>query len=183
MIFLSLPRYWKKLIKWQHWPAKSILQMISLLKFFSLFFFFFFLLNFFLFTSFSVRQVFLINLLIPFFALSFFCCYNLIGSKSGRNHGLSLFQFFYFIVYPKKISMCSVHLPLPLLPTKRKSLNLATWFFITAVQLRSSPQKFSSLPARIVTMVPSITSPNAKTLNAIGSVLFERQCVGNVVQT
>ncbi|TMW47936.1 hypothetical protein DOY81_006979, partial [Sarcophaga bullata] len=51
------------------------------------------------------------------------------------------------------------------------------------VQLRNSPQKFSSLPARIVTIVPSMTSPNAKTLKAIGSVLFERQCVGSVVQT
>lgn len=54
---------------------------------------------------------------------------------------------------------------------------------MTAVQLRSSPQKFSSLPAITVTNVPSFTSPKATTLNAPGNVLFERQCVGRVVQT
>ena len=75
------------------------------------------------------------------------------------------------------------NLPRPLRPTKRKSLNFATWFFITAVQFRSSPQKFSSLPAITVTRVPSHTSPNATTLNAMGRVLLDRQCVGRVVQT
>lgn len=54
---------------------------------------------------------------------------------------------------------------------------------MTAVWLRSSPQKFSSLPAITVTNVPSLTSPNATTLNATGSVLFERQWLGSVVQT
>lgn len=73
--------------------------------------------------------------------------------------------------------------PLPLLPTKRKSLNLATWFFISAVQFRSSAQKFSSFPARMVTAVPSGTSPKATTLNATGSVLLDRQWVGSMVHT
>lgn len=71
------------------------------------------------------------------------------------------------------------YLPRPLLPTNRRSLNLATWFFITAVQFLSSPHQFSSLPARIVTIVPSPTSANATTLNATGNVLFERQWFGN----
>lgn len=74
-------------------------------------------------------------------------------------------------------------LPLPLLPTNLRSLNFATWFFITAVEFLSSAQQFSSLPARTVTKVPSPTSPRATTLNAIGSVLFDRQWVGNTVQT
>lgn len=74
-------------------------------------------------------------------------------------------------------------LPLPLRPTNRKSLNLATWFFITAVQLRSSPHQFSSLPAITVTSVPSLTSPKATTLNAPGNVLLLLQWFGNVVHT
>lgn len=56
-------------------------------------------------------------------------------------------------------------LPRPDRPTNRKSLNLATWFFMIAVAFRNSPQKFSSLPALIMTWVPSLTSPNATTLN------------------
>lgn len=75
------------------------------------------------------------------------------------------------------------HSPRPERPTNRRSLNLATWFFISAVQLRSSAQKFSSLPARMVTGVPSGTSPSATTLNATGSVLLDRQCVGSTVHT
>lgn len=71
------------------------------------------------------------------------------------------------------------HLPLPLLPTNLKSLNLATWFFINVVEFLSSAQQFSSLPARTVTNVPSTTSPRATTLNATGSVLLDLQCVGN----
>ncbi|GBP50477.1 hypothetical protein EVAR_96714_1 [Eumeta japonica] len=75
------------------------------------------------------------------------------------------------------------HSPRPLRPTKRRSLNLATWFFMTAELFRSSAQQFSSLPARTVTSVPSPTSPSATTLNATGSVLLERQCGGNTVHT
>lgn len=101
-----------------------------------------------------------------------------------------IFRAIYAICFPSNMQMylCfsfaeSFQLPRPLRPTKRRSLNFATWFFITAVWLRSSPQKFSSLPAITVTRVPSFTSPNATTLNAPGSVLFDRQCVGNVVHT
>lgn len=72
-----------------------------------------------------------------------------------------------------------IYLPRPLRPTNRKSLNLATWFFITAVQFRSSAHQFSSLPAFIVTEVPSPTSANATTLNGTGSVLFDRQWFGS----
>lgn len=71
-----------------------------------------------------------------------------------------------------------MHLPRPLRPTNRRSLNLATWFFMTAEQLRSSPHQLSSLPARIVTIVPSPTSLRATTLNATGRVLLERQWLG-----
>lgn len=75
------------------------------------------------------------------------------------------------------------HSPRPLRPTNLRSLNFATWFFITAEQLRSSAQQFSSLPARTVTSVPSPTSPNATTLKATGNVLFDLQCGGNTVHT
>lgn len=68
-----------------------------------------------------------------------------------------------------------MHIPLPLRPTNLKSLNLATWFFITAEQFRSSAHQFSSLPAFIVTIVPSPTSASDTTLNATGSVLLDRQ--------
>lgn len=78
-----------------------------------------------------------------------------------------------------KVEHSSWNLPRPLRPTKRRSLNLATWFFITAVQLRSSPHQLSSFPARIVTIVPSPTSVRATTLNATGNVLLERQWFGN----
>lgn len=54
---------------------------------------------------------------------------------------------------------------------------------MTAVQFLSSAEQFSSFPARTVTRVPSPTSPRATTLNAIGRVLFERQCGGRTVQT
>lgn len=74
-------------------------------------------------------------------------------------------------------------LPLPLRPTNRKSLNRATWFFITAVELRSSAAKFSSLPAAIETITPSGISPSATTLKATGRVLLHLQCDGNTLQT
>uniref|UniRef100_A0A182XTI1 Uncharacterized protein n=1 Tax=Anopheles quadriannulatus TaxID=34691 RepID=A0A182XTI1_ANOQN len=72
--------------------------------------------------------------------------------------------------------------PRPDRPTNRRSLNFATWFFITAVALRSSAWKFSSLPAFIVTSVPSWISSSAITLNAHGKLLLERQCVGKAEQ-
>lgn len=74
------------------------------------------------------------------------------------------------------------HLPRPDLPMKRKSLNLATWFFMTAVPLRNSALQFSSLPARTVTSVPSSMLPKQTTRKAAGSVLFDRQWVGNEEQ-
>ncbi|MPC65017.1 hypothetical protein E2C01_059141 [Portunus trituberculatus] len=52
---------------------------------------------------------------------------------------------------------------------------------MTAELLRSSPQKFSSLPALMVTMVPSLTSSSATTLKDMGSDLLERQWVGSAV--
>jgi len=73
--------------------------------------------------------------------------------------------------------------PLPLRPTNLKSLNLATWFFMSAVEFLSSAQQFSSLPARTVTRVPSPTSPRATTLKATGRVLLDLQCAGRTVQT
>lgn len=73
--------------------------------------------------------------------------------------------------------------PLPLRPTNLKSLKRATWFFMTAVALRSSAAKFSSLPAAIETRTPSGISPSATTLNATGSVLLHLQCDGNTLQT
>lgn len=73
--------------------------------------------------------------------------------------------------------------PLPLRPTNLRSLNLATWFFIRAVEFLSSAQQFSSLPARTVTRVPSPTSPRATTLKATGRVLLDLQCAGRTVQT
>lgn len=76
----------------------------------------------------------------------------------------------------------NLHLPRPDRPTNLRSLNFATWFFIIAVAFLSSPQKFSSFPARTVTIVPSMTSPSAITLKAIGSVLLERQWFGRTVQ-
>ena len=69
-------------------------------------------------------------------------------------------------------------LPRPDLPTMRRSLNLATWLFITAVEFRNSPQQFSSLPTLRVTRVPSCTSPKYMTLKATGRVLFDLQCEG-----
>lgn len=72
--------------------------------------------------------------------------------------------------------------PRPLRPTNLRSLNLATWFFITAVQLRSSPHQFSSFPALIVTIVPSGMSSKATTLKAHGRLLFDRQWFGSAEQ-
>ena len=69
-------------------------------------------------------------------------------------------------------------LPRPDRPTNLKSLNLATWFFITAVWFRSSPQKFSSFPALTDTNVPSGTSWNVNTLNPIGRDLLDLQWLG-----
>ena len=69
-------------------------------------------------------------------------------------------------------------LPRPDRPTNRKSLNLATWFFITAVWFRSSPQKFSSFPALTDTNVPSGTSWNVNTLNPMGRDLLDLQWLG-----
>ena len=74
------------------------------------------------------------------------------------------------------------HTPLPLRPTNLRSLNLATWFFMTAVQFRSSPQQFSSFPALIVTRVPSVTSSSATTLKATGKDLLDLQWVGKALQ-
>lgn len=56
-----------------------------------------------------------------------------------------------------------LRVPLPLRPTKRRSLNRATWFLMAAVALRSSAEKFSSFPAMTVTKVPSGMSPRATT--------------------
>ncbi len=72
----------------------------------------------------------------------------------------------------------SIYWPLPDLPTNRRSLNLATWFFTWATELRNSELQFSSFPARMVTNVPSSTSPRMTTRNAVGKVLLERQCFG-----
>ncbi|MPC74485.1 hypothetical protein E2C01_068846 [Portunus trituberculatus] len=77
----------------------------------------------------------------------------------------------------------AVYSPRPERPTNRRSLNFAIWFFMTAELLRSSAQKFSSLPARTVTTVPSPISPRAITLKATGSVLLERQWGGRMVHT
>lgn len=74
-------------------------------------------------------------------------------------------------------------LPLPLRPTNLKSLNLAIWFLTRAEQLRSSAEQFSSLPALSVTAVPSGTSDSMTTLNAPGSVLLDRQCVGRALHS
>ena len=73
-------------------------------------------------------------------------------------------------------------LPRPLRPMNLRSLNLAMLFLMMAVLLRSSPQKFSSLPALRVTTVPSLTSLRAITLNAVGRVLFDLQWEGRAVQ-
>jgi len=52
-----------------------------------------------------------------------------------------------------------------------------------ATPLRSYPQKFSSLPAATITLVPSRTSPLSDiTRNTLGRVLLARQCVGSAVQ-
>lgn len=124
----------------------------------------------------------------------------LFNKKSGFQNPKCLILRNFFSSYRKKCEInCSYKLqrlqkmllknwimrnsPRPLRPTNRKSLNLATWFFIKAVELRSSAQKFSSLPALTVTRVPSPTSPRATTLNAIGNVLLDLQCDGNTVQT
>jgi len=64
-----------------------------------------------------------------------------------------------------------------------RSLNLATESYMTAVALRISPHKFSSLPAVSRTVVPSATSPSATTVNVAGSALLQRQCVGSAEQT
>lgn len=48
-----------------------------------------------------------------------------------------------------------------------------------ATALRSSELQFSSLPALMVTKVPSSTLPKTTTRNADGNVLFDRQCVGS----
>ena len=48
--------------------------------------------------------------------------------------------------------------PRPLLPTNLRSENLASWFFMTAVQFLISPPQLSSLPHLTLTRVPSGTS-------------------------
>lgn len=93
--------------------------------------------------------------------------------KCLRNHLFHCLKQQFLSIFRRK-----VHLPRPLLPTNRRSLNLATWFFMTAVQFRNSPHQLSSFPARIVTMVPSPTSLKATTLKATGRVLLERQWFG-----
>ena len=85
------------------------------------------------------------------------------------------------LLVPSKLKRAN--LPLPLLPTNRRSLNFATEFLMYATEFLSSAQKFSSLPADIVTFVPSFTSPRATTLKATGRVLLERQCEGKTEQT
>ena len=79
--------------------------------------------------------------------------------------------------FSNKRRLC-VYWPLPDLPMNRRSLNLATWFFTWATELRSSELQFSSFPARMVTRVPSSTSPKMTTRKAVGNVLLERQCFG-----
>lgn len=87
----------------------------------------------------------------------------------------------FFHVFKSIHSLFAVnHSPLPLRPTKRRSLNLATCSFIVAWQFFSSALQFSSLPARIVTVVPSPTSTSATTLKELGSVLLARQCGGSL---
>ena len=48
--------------------------------------------------------------------------------------------------------------PRPLRPTNLRSENLASWFFMTAVQFLISPPQLSSLPHLTLTRVPSGTS-------------------------
>lgn len=84
----------------------------------------------------------------------------------------------------KNILLLKLNSPRPLRPTNLRSLNLATWFLITAVEFLSSAEKLSSLPARIVTVSPSGISPlKAITLKATGSVLLHLQCDGNTLHT
>merc|ERR1711892_115449 len=68
--------------------------------------------------------------------------------------------------------------PRPLLPTNLKSLNLASWFFMTAVQFLISPLLLSSFPHFTLTRVPSGTSWKVKTLKAVGRALLLRQWLG-----
>ena len=81
------------------------------------------------------------------------------------------------------ISFNHQDLPRPERPTNLRSLNLATWFLTMAVEFRSSPQKFSSFPAFICTIVPSDTSESKITLNETGSVLLDLQWLGSAEQT
>lgn len=81
--------------------------------------------------------------------------------------------------YLKEMLVHHGDVPRPERPMKRRSLNLAMWFFMTAVALRSSALQFSSFPARTETIVPSSIPPRHTTRNAVGSVLLERQCVGS----
>lgn len=53
--------------------------------------------------------------------------------------------------------------PLPLRPTKRRSLKRAVRDVISVVAFRSSAEQFSSFPAITVTRTPSLTSPRATT--------------------
>lgn len=92
-------------------------------------------------------------------------------------------SFFLLNRQKKKLESSVNDLPRPDLPTKRRSLNLATWFFMYATEFRSSAQKFSSLPAAMVTLVPSLTSPRATTLKATGRVLLDRQWAGKTEHT
>lgn len=98
---------------------------------------------------------------------------------SDESHVRLMLQF----LIDSKVFSSVYNSPLPLLPTNLRSLNLATWFFIKAVEFLSSAQQFSSLPARTVTRVPSPTSPRATTLKATGRVLLDLQCAGKTVQT
>jgi hypothetical protein len=52
-----------------------------------------------------------------------------------------------------------------------------------ATAFLNSAAEFSSFPAVRMTLVPSEMSLSAKTLKGTGSVLLQRQCDGNMVQT
>lgn len=70
--------------------------------------------------------------------------------------------------------------PRPLLPRKRKSLNLASWFCMTATAFLSSAKGRSSLPADSTTLVPSGTGTRDTTRKGVGRDLLDRQCLGRL---
>jgi len=64
-----------------------------------------------------------------------------------------------------------------------RSLNFAIELYMTAVALRTSPHKFSSLAAVSRTVVPSATWPSATTVNVVDNALLQRQCDGRAEHT